>query len=50
MDEVSQAFKKGFAEGFDIELTPYHLSETQIKQVEQIADERYNNDAWTFLR
>ncbi len=50
MDEVSQAFKSGFAVGLDVELLPYELTEVQLNQVEQIANERYNQDEWNFMR
>lgn len=50
IEEVSDAFMNGFAKGLEIELIPYRLTEDQLRQVQQIADERYNNEKWTFLR
>lgn len=44
------AFKRGFEKGLNIELEPYKLSEAENKYVEELARERYENQAWTFIR
>lgn len=50
LDEAKQAFYKGFAEGLDVELVPYELSEEELAYVHRIAKERYENDEWNFKR
>jgi len=50
LDMAKVAFKKGFEEGLDIHLEPYELTEEQVKYVEKLAKERYENDEWNFRR
>lgn len=47
---AKNVFKRGFEKGLDVELEPYNLSEAENKYVEQLARERYENQAWTFMR
>lgn len=47
---ASEAFKKGFEEGLNIELEPLELSAEQMAYVEKLAKEKYENDEWTFKR
>lgn len=44
------AFKLGFEKGLNVELELYKLSEAENEYVEQLARERYENQAWTFMR
>jgi lipoyl(octanoyl) transferase len=50
IDQAKAAFKKGFERGLDVNLVPYHLTEDQWNEVEQIAENRYRNDKWTYRR
>jgi lipoate-protein ligase A len=50
LDEAKEAFYKGFAEGLNIELEPYQLTEEEMAYVQKIAKERYENDEWNFKR
>ncbi|MCQ6273727.1 lipoate--protein ligase family protein [Bacillus sp. V3B] len=50
IDEAKQAFKTGFEEGLDIHLEPYQLTEAEMNYVNKIAKDRYENDAWNFMR
>ncbi|CAH0345707.1 biotin/lipoate A/B protein ligase family protein [Bacillus sp. CECT 9360] len=48
--EAKEAFKNGFAEGLDIELKPYTLSEKQLEEIEHLAKTKYESDEWTYMR
>ncbi|WP_102274592.1 lipoate--protein ligase family protein [Cytobacillus massiliigabonensis] len=50
LEQAKEAFKKGFAEGLNIELEPYELSEEELAYVNKIANERYEQDEWNFKR
>jgi lipoate-protein ligase A len=50
LEEAKEAFYKGFAEGLNIELEPYHLTEEELAYVDKIAKERYESDEWNFKR
>ena len=50
LEEAKDAFYKGFAEGLNIELDPYELTEEEIAYVQKIAKDRYENDEWNFKR
>jgi lipoyl(octanoyl) transferase len=50
LDEAKDAFYKGFAEGLNIDLEPYELTEEELAYVQKIAKERYENDEWNFKR
>ncbi|MFL6517257.1 MAG: octanoyltransferase, partial [Bacillus sp. (in: firmicutes)] len=50
LEEAKEAFYKGFAEGLNIDLEPYQLTEEELAYVENIAKERYESDEWNFKR
>ncbi|MEH7009844.1 biotin/lipoate A/B protein ligase family protein [Neobacillus niacini] len=50
LEEAKDAFYKGFAEGLNIELESYELTEEELAYVNKIAKERYENDEWNFKR
>lgn len=50
LDEAKEAFYKGFAEGLNIELESYQLTEDELVYVNKIAKERYESDEWNFKR
>jgi lipoate-protein ligase A len=50
LEEAKEAFYKGFAEGLNIELQPYELTEEELAYVNKIAKERYESDEWNFKR
>ena len=50
LDEAKEAFYKGFAEGLNIELESYELTDEELAYVNQIAKDRYENDEWNFKR
>jgi lipoyl(octanoyl) transferase len=50
LDEAKEAFYQGFAEGLNIELESYELTDEELAYVNQIAKDRYENDEWNFKR
>jgi len=50
LEEAKKAFYKGFAEGLNIELESYQLTEEELAYVNKIAKERYESDEWNFKR
>ncbi|WP_045517584.1 lipoate--protein ligase family protein [Neobacillus niacini] len=50
LEEAKEAFYKGFAEGLNIELESYQLTEEELAYVNKIAKERYENDEWNYKR
>jgi lipoyl(octanoyl) transferase len=50
LEEAKEAFYKGFAEGLNIELEYYQLTEEELAYVNKIAKERYETDEWNFKR
>jgi lipoyl(octanoyl) transferase len=50
LEEAKEAFYKGFAEGLNIELQPYELTEEELAYVNKIVKERYESDEWNFKR
>lgn len=50
MKECVEAFKAGFAEGLDVNLEPYFLTNEQVEYVEALEKRRYAHDDWTFRK
>ena len=50
VEEAKEAFYKGFAEGLNVELVPYELTEAELAYVQKIAKDRYESDDWNFKR
>lgn len=50
LEKAKEAFYKGFADGLNIELESYQLTEEELAYVNKIAKERYENDDWNFKR
>ncbi|MGJ7912103.1 lipoate--protein ligase family protein [Neobacillus sp. LXY-1] len=50
LDEAKAAFYRGFAEGLNIDLEPYQLTEEQLAYVQKLAKDRYENDEWNYKR
>lgn len=50
LEEAKEAFYKGFAEGLNIELEPYQLTEAELAYVDQLAKARYESHEWNFKR
>lgn len=50
IEEAKEAFYKGFAEGLNIDLEPYQLTDEEFAYVQKIAKERYESDEWNFKR
>ncbi|NWQ39998.1 lipoate--protein ligase family protein [Bacillus sp. EB106-08-02-XG196] len=50
LEEAKEAFYKGFADGLNIELESYQLTEEELAYVNKIAKERYESDDWNFKR
>lgn len=48
--EAKQAFEKGFGEGLSIELEPFELNGEQLREVKDIAKNKYESDDWNFMR
>ncbi|MFC0523882.1 biotin/lipoate A/B protein ligase family protein [Pontibacillus salicampi] len=50
VDEVKDAFRKGFEKGLDVEFKPFTLSEDQLQEVQKLMNERYLADDWNYSR
>jgi len=50
IEECIVAFKSGFAEGLDVNLEPYSLSNDQIEYVKALETRRYAHDDWTYRK
>ncbi|MFC7370428.1 biotin/lipoate A/B protein ligase family protein [Fictibacillus iocasae] len=50
INEAKAAFKAGFEKGLNIELVPFELSEDQLKEVYELAQNRYRSEEWTYKR
>jgi lipoyl(octanoyl) transferase len=50
LEDAKEAFYKGFAEGLNIVLEPYQLTEDELSYVNKLAKERYESDEWNFKR
>ncbi|MGB2992811.1 MAG: biotin/lipoate A/B protein ligase family protein [Paenisporosarcina sp.] len=50
MEECVEAFKSGFAEGLDVNLKPYFLTNEQVEYVEALEKRRYAHDDWTYRK
>lgn len=50
LEEAKRAFKTGFENGLQIELTPFELSRKQLDSVNMLAKRRYESDEWNFKR
>ncbi|TDL77161.1 lipoate--protein ligase family protein [Rhodococcus qingshengii] len=50
LEEAKEAFYNGFADGLNIELESYQLTEEELAYVNKIAKDRYENDEWNFKR
>ncbi len=48
--EVKKAFQQGFEKGLNLNLEPFHLTEEQWAEVNQIAEEKYSSDKWNYSR
>ncbi len=50
IEEVKEAFQNGFEEGLQIHLQTYQLSESQLKEIEELSKSKYETDEWNFRR
>lgn len=50
LEEAKNAFKDGFEEGLNVQLTPFTLSEEQLNYVHELAKKRYESQEWNFKR
>ncbi|MFC6039906.1 biotin/lipoate A/B protein ligase family protein [Paenisporosarcina macmurdoensis] len=50
IEECIEAFKSGFAEGLDVNLEPYSLTNEQIEYVKELETRRYAHDDWTYRK
>ncbi|WP_174734154.1 lipoate--protein ligase family protein [Mesobacillus harenae] len=50
IEAAKKAFEKGFAEGLNIELERYTLSDKEHEYVTKLAKEKYENPEWNFKR
>lgn len=50
IEEAKEAFYIGFADGLNIDLEPYQLTDEELAYVQKIAKERYESDEWNFKR
>ena len=49
-EDASAAFKTGFERGLNIELVPFKLSEEQLAEVTELAENKYRNSEWNYSR
>ncbi|WP_272479982.1 lipoate--protein ligase family protein [Aquibacillus koreensis] len=49
-EDVKQAFKTGFERGLDIKLEPFILSDQQLREVEDLAKNKYQGKSWNYSR
>lgn len=49
-EEAKRAFKEGFAEGLNIDLEPYTLTDEELEYVQNLAKTKYESDEWNFKR
>ncbi|WP_026695930.1 lipoate--protein ligase family protein [Peribacillus kribbensis] len=49
LEEIKEAFYKGFAEGLDVQLQKFELTQEQVEEVNQLA-EKYETDEWNYSR
>jgi lipoyl(octanoyl) transferase len=50
LEEAKLAFEKGFADGLNIDLVPFKLTEIQNEEVIEIARTKYETDEWNLMR
>lgn len=50
MEEVTEAFRKGFEKGLNIDMVPYTLSEDQEEEIWELAKNKYETKEWNFRR
>ncbi|WP_017380081.1 lipoate--protein ligase family protein [Paenisporosarcina sp. TG-14] len=50
IEECIEAFKSGFAEGLNVNLEPYSLTNDQLEYVKALETRRYANDDWTYRK
>lgn len=50
IEEVTEAFKKGFEKGLDIHMTPYAFRKEQEEEILELAKNKYESDEWNFRR
>ena len=50
MDEAKAAFRRGFADGLQVELADMELTENQIRDARSLSKEKYEKDEWNFMR
>lgn len=50
INQLVQAFKIGFEKGLHLNLCDYKLSEEQMKEVERVAQEKYESDEWNYKK
>lgn len=48
MNDIKQAFRKGFEKGLDIHLKEYALEAGQKEQVKDLMEKKYDSEAWNF--
>ncbi|MFC2947505.1 lipoate--protein ligase family protein [Virgibacillus sediminis] len=46
--DMTEAFKKGFEDGLDINLHPMALSDAQWNEVYQLAETKYSSETWNY--
>ncbi len=49
-EEAKTAFKKGFEEGLNIQLEPYTITKREEELVQEIMEQRYENEDWNFRK
>lgn len=50
LEEAKIAFRKGFADGLQIDLKDFTLTDEMLAEVEQLAKTKYASDEWNFKR
>ena len=50
LEEVKDAFKKGFEKGLDIEFTSYQPNEQMLEEIKELMRTKYESEKYTFQR
>ncbi|MFD2657437.1 lipoate--protein ligase family protein [Gracilibacillus thailandensis] len=50
LEEVKDAFKKGFEKGLDIELQEFQFTKEQEQEINELMESKYLSDDWNFTR
>ncbi|MGN1400697.1 MAG: biotin/lipoate A/B protein ligase family protein [Bacillus sp. (in: firmicutes)] len=50
MEDVKDAFKRGFAEGLSVDFDTFSLTEEQLEEIKRLSRDKYQSDEWNYMR